>query len=410
MSSRLRAFGESVFTPVTRLAVHHKAVNLGQGFPDFDGPVEIRDAAIRAMKAGHNQYAHPHGVPELRDAIARWTMTRPNDVGLNASERDDDASESAAPVDPDTDVTVTCGCTEALPATMLGLLEPGDEVVVFEPFYDAYPAAIAMAGATLRPVRLHAPDFRFSAAELDAAMTPKTRMILVNTPHNPTGTVFNADELNHIARLCCRHDLICVTDEVYEQLVFDVPHQRMRDHADMRDRTVTLSSLGKTFSLTGWKIGWAVAPPALTEGIRAAHQYLTYAVATPLQHGAAAALDLGRTYFDEYRRDYRAKRDRLVEGLASVGFDVQPPQGTYFVMAGHQPFGFDDDWEFCRHLIENVGVAAIPTSAFYAGAGAAGGKSESHPFLRFAFCKDLSTIDAAIDRMRGHSSLRSPRG
>lgn len=377
VASRLAAFGESVFTPFSRLAREHGAINLGQGFPDFEGPESVRDAAIRALRDGHVQYAPSPGVPVLQDAIARWTI-----------------GEGGAPIDPGAEVTVTSGATEAIPATALGLLEPGDEVIALEPFYDSYPAAAAMAGARLVPVPMREPAFEVDPERVADAITPRTRMLLLNTPHNPTGTVVDIETMRALAELCIRHDLICVTDEVYERLVFDVEHVRMRDLPGMAERTVTISSLGKTFSFTGFKIGWTVAPPALTAGVRAAHQYLVFSAPNPLQHAAAAALDLPASYFEAFVADYRVRRDRLVDGLRSLGFEVAPPDGTYFVLADHTPFGFEDDWAFCRHLVTEVGVAAIPPSAFYAREG--GGRS----FARFAFCKRVEAIDEAVERLR----------
>ena len=379
VATRLAAFGESVFTPFSRLAIEHDAINLGQGFPNFEGPPEVVEAAVRALRDGHNQYAPPNGTPRLQQAIARWTEA---------------AAPDAPPVDPTREVTVTAGCTEAIPAALLGLVEPGDEVIVLEPFYDAYPAAISMAGAEMVTVPLVGPRFEVDLDALRAAFGPRTRAILLNTPHNPTGAVLSRAELEAVAECCLAHDAICITDEVYERLVFDGEHVPMRSIEGMHDRTVTLSSLGKTFSFTGWKIGWAVAVPPLTDAVRAAHQFLTYAVAHPLQHAAAAALELPPAYFASFVADYRERRDVLVAGLREVGFRVEPPGGTYFVLADHTPFGFADDWSFCRHLVTEVGVAAIPPSAFHRTEG--GGRH----LARFAFCKDLPTIEAAVERLR----------
>lgn len=377
VASRLARFGTSVFTPFTRLAIEHGAINLGQGFPDFDGPDFVKEAAIEAIRGGHNQYARSSGAAPLAEAIARRAGPR---LGRT--------------IDPDAEVTVTSGCTEAIPATLLGLLEPGDEVVLFEPFYDAYPAALAMAGATLRPVTLRAPDFRFDPEALRRAFGPRTRAILLNAPHNPTGRVFDDAELALIAELCRRHDALAISDEVYEDLVFERPHRSIASLEGMAERSVVLSSLGKSFSLTGWKIGWAIAPPHLAAGVRAAHQYLTFATATPLQHGAAAALAAPDSYYETFVADYRRKRDLLVGGLAEVGFDVRPPEGSYFVLADHAGFGFDDDVAFCRHLVEQVGVCAIPASAFYAD------PAEGRRLVRFAFCKRDAVLIEALERLR----------
>jgi aspartate/methionine/tyrosine aminotransferase len=376
-ADRLAPFGETIFAEITALAVKHDALNLGQGFPNFDGPDFVKAAAVAALDAGENQYARSSGIPPLTAAIADWF-----------------AASSGLAVDPEAEVTVTSGCTEAIPSTLLGLVNPGDEVIVFEPYYDSYRACISMAGATPRFVTLRPPDFAFDPDDLRAAFTGRTRAVIVNTPHNPTGKVYSRDELELIASLCREHDVIAITDEVYERLVFDGAHVCLAALDGMRERTVTLSSLGKTFSLTGWKIGWAIAPPHLTVGVRSAHQFLTYATATPLQHGAVAALRAPQAYFDEFVAAYRRRRDVLVDGLADLGFGVRPPAGTYFVLADHTPFGFADDVAFCRHLVEHAGVAAIPPSAFYHDS------ADGRSLVRFAFCKDVALLESAIDRMR----------
>jgi aspartate/methionine/tyrosine aminotransferase len=376
VAARLSPFGSTIFIEMSRLAAEKGAINLGQGFPNFDGPDFVKDAAIEAIRAGHGQYARMFGIPLLNRAIADFF-----------------ASETGIDLDPDAEVTVTSGCTEALMASFLGLVNPGQEVVLFEPYYDSYRACVAMAGAEPRFVTLRPPDFAVDPDELEAAFSPRTRAILVNTPHNPTGKVFSRSELELIASLCRRHDCIAITDEVYERLVFEGEHIRLAALDGMWDRTVTLSSLGKTFSLTGWKVGWAIAPPALSEGVRSAHQFITFATATPLQHGAAAALRAPASYYRQYVQDYRRRRDLLVEGLAGIGFEVYPPQGTYFVLADHTAFGFADDSAFCRHLIERAGVAAIPPSAFYHD------PADGRRLVRFAFCKDEQTLREALGRL-----------
>ncbi|MEM7227655.1 MAG: aminotransferase class I/II-fold pyridoxal phosphate-dependent enzyme [Planctomycetota bacterium] len=377
----LQPFGETIFAEMSRLAIEHSAINLGQGFPNFDGPSFIKDAAIAALRDGKNQYARSFGIPELNEAIA-----------------DDHQQRFGRQIDPTMNVTVTSGCTEAIAATMFGLLNPGDEIILFEPFYDSYRACVAMAGAKARFVTMNGPSFRFERAALEAAVTPTTRAILINTPHNPTGRVFDRDELQVIADVCIKHDLIAIVDEVYEHLVFDGEHLSLATWPGMAERTMLMSSLGKTFSLTGWKIGWAIAPSELTQAIRAAHQFLTFSTATPLQHGAVAAIRAPASYFESYASAYRERRDVLVDGLRSVGFGVEAPAGTYFVMADISPFGADDDRAFCRHLIEHVGVAGIPPSVFYAES------DEGTRYLRFAFCKDIETLRRALDRM--HERLR----
>ncbi len=377
VAERLAPFGSTIFARMTRLATEAGAINLGQGFPDFDGPDFVKDAAIEAIRAGHGQYARSFGIPELnREIAARFT------------------ADSGLAVDPDLEVTVTSGCTEALVAGFLGLVNPGEEVILFEPYYDSYRACVAMSGAVARFVTLRPPDFTIDADALHAAVSPRTRAILVNTPHNPTGRVFTRAELELIAELCRTHDLIAITDEVYERMVFEGEHIRLATLDGMRDRTVTLSSLGKTFSLTGWKVGWAIAPPPLTEAVRAAHQFITFATATPLQHGAAAALRAPESYYVDLLRQYRSRRDLFVEGLTAVGFEVYPPQGTYFVLADHTAFGHSDDVAFCRHLIERAGVAAIPPSAFYSD------PADGRKLVRFAFCKTEDTLREALTRMK----------
>jgi aspartate/methionine/tyrosine aminotransferase len=377
-STRLAPFGSTIFSDITRRAVETGAINLGQGFPNFDGPEFVKEAAIDAIRAGHGQYAPSAGIPELTKVIAeRFSVA----TGLSG-------------VDPDRNVTVTSGCTEGLAATFVGLLEPGDGVVLIEPAYDAYPVGVALAGAVPSYVTLRPPAFELIATDLEAAVDDRTKAIVVNTPHNPTGRVFTRSELEMIADLCRRHDLLAITDEVYEHMVFDGEHVSLARLPGMWDRTVTLSSLGKTFSLTGWKIGWAVAPPHLTAGVRAAHQFLTFATATPLQYAAAAALRAPKNYFSDLAASYRSKRDLLAGGLDRIGLRVFVPEGTYFMMADHSQFGLGDDVAFVNHLIDRVGVAAIPPSAFYHL------KSEAKDLVRFAFCKDEETLRAAIERLK----------
>jgi aspartate/methionine/tyrosine aminotransferase len=375
-AARLRPFGTTIFTEFSRLALEHDAVNLGQGFPNFDGPEFIKRAAKDAIDAGHGQYARMFGIPALNRAIADRFML---DCGID--------------VDPEAEITVTSGCTEAIAASMLGLVDPGDEVILFEPYYDSYRATVAMAGGIAKFITLRPPDFAVDPDELRRAFSAKTKAILINTPHNPTGKVFSRAEMELIAGLCREYDCLAITDEVYEHLVFEGEHIRMATLEGMRERTVTLSSLGKTYSLTGWKIGWAIAAPELTRGVRSAHQFLTFATATPLQHGAVAALKADQSYLDEFIAQYRGWRDLLVDGLSRIGFEVYPPAGTYFVLADHTPFGFKSDVEFCRHLVKEVRVAAIPPSAFY------NDPADGRNFVRFAFCKTEETLREALRRM-----------
>jgi len=379
VSDRLSPFGVTIFTEMTQLAIEHDAINLGQGFPNWNGADFVKNAAARSMEeGGHDQYPPSPGIPRLRGALAsRYGPLLGREL------------------DPDTEITVTCGCTEALAASFLGLVDPGDEVVVIEPYYDAYPVDIAFSGAIPRFVTLRAPDFALDPAELKAVFSPKTKAIIVNNPHNPTGRVFTTEELQAIADLCLEFDAIAICDEVYEEMTFEVEHQRLATFEGMWDRTLTLSSLGKTFSLTGWKLGWGIGPAELTSGLRSAHQFLTFTTPTPVQHGAVAAMAAPVSFYEDMRAGYGRKRDLLAKGLESVGFDPHVPQGTYFLMAGHPDAG--NDREFCRRLVAKAGVATIPPSVFYSrpelGAG----------LVRFAFCKDEDVLEDAIARLEAVS-------
>ena len=374
--ARLQGLGTTIFSDMTALALEHDAVNLGQGFPDTDGPQAIRDAAIAAIETGRNQYAPGPGVTPLRAAIAEHQLRF---YGLD--------------FDRDTEVTVSAGATEALAATLLALCEVGDEVIVFEPYYDSYVANIAMAGAVRRPVTLRPPDFALDPDALRAAVTPRTRVVLLNSPHNPTGKVFTPDELESIAQVCRDHDLVAVTDEVYEHLVFEGRHLPLATFDGMRDRTVTISSAGKTFSFTGWKIGWACASEPLTRAIRTTKQFLSFTNGTPFQYAIADALALGDEFFGDLETSYRARRDRLCDGLAAVGLEVFRPAGTYFVTTDIRPLGFTDGLRFCRDLPAMVGVAAVPNVVFY------DDKRVGAPLVRFTFCKADAVLDEALARL-----------
>ncbi|GAB2242763.1 hypothetical protein Droror1_Dr00019538 [Drosera rotundifolia] len=377
VAKRLEKFKTTIFTQMSQLAIKHGAINLGQGFPNFDGPDFVKEAAIQAIKDGKNQYARGYGVLDLNSAVAERFK---KDAGLT--------------VDPEKEVTVTSGCTEAIAATILGLINPGDEVILFAPFYDSYEATLSMAGAKIKAITLRPPDFAVPIDELKSAITKNTRAILMNTPHNPTGKMFTREELNVIASLCSENDVLVFSDEVYDKLAFEMDHISIASLPGMYDRTVTLNSLGKTFSLTGWKIGWAIAPFHLTWGVRQAHSYLTFATSTPMQWAAVTALRAPESYYEELRRDYSAKKAILVEGLNAVGFRVFPSSGTYFVIVDHSPFGLKNDVEFCEYLIKEVGVVAIPTSVFYLDPG------EGKNLVRFTFCKDEDTLRAAVSRMK----------
>ncbi|MBI3272983.1 MAG: aminotransferase class I/II-fold pyridoxal phosphate-dependent enzyme [Planctomycetes bacterium] len=377
LNRRLEAFGTTIFTEMTRLAVEHKAINLGQGFPDFAGPAFVKDAAARAIGEERNQYARMAGEPVLVRAIAEKVRRL---YGLT--------------YDPLDEVTVYSGCTEAIHCTLLALCEPGDEVVLFEPYYDSYRACVAMAEATPRFVTLHAPDFRWRREELEAAFTDRTRVVVLNTPHNPTGRVFTREELEQVAALARARGTYVVTDEVYEHLVFEGSHVAMAALPGMRERTVTLNSTGKSYSLTGWKIGYSTAPAELTRALRTVHQFVTFATATPFQHAMAEAVAAPAPYYEEFLRAYARRREKLLAALLAAGFGVLPPAGTYFACADIRPLGFDDDVAFCRHLIEKIGVVAIPMSAFYEH------KEAGRHLVRFAFCKSDPVLDAAAVRLR----------
>lgn len=380
LANRIRGMGTTIFTEMSALAAHHHAVNLGQAFPDFAGFEIAKEAARAAIADDLNQYAPMTGQPALREAIAAHA-----------------ARFYGMQVDPNAHITITAGATEAIFATLLGLVNPGDEVVLFEPFYDSYRPAVEMAGGTVRVVTLRPPTFAPDPDELRAAFSPRTKAIVVNTPHNPTGHVFTEAELRLIADLCHEYDAIAVTDEVYEHIVFDgYHHVRLATLPSMWERTITISSAGKTFSLTGWKIGWAIAPEHLTAAVRRTHQFITFAVATPLQEGIAAALREAeaRGYYEHLVADYTARRDFLCTVLREVGLTVFEPQGTYFVLTDITPLGFDDDVAFCRFLTTEIGVAAIPPSAFYVN------KEEGRHLARFTFCKTWETLEAAAERLR----------
>jgi N-succinyldiaminopimelate aminotransferase len=378
MAQRVAGFGTTIFSEMTALANEYQAINLGQGFPDFAAPAFMKEAAMAAIQADINQYAPANGRPRLRQAIAQKVASF---YGLH--------------VNPDTEITVLHGATEAIFATILGLVNPGDEVIVFEPFYDSYVPAIQMAGGIPRFYTLRPPDWQIEEAALAALFTARTRLIIVNTPHNPTGKVFNEAELKLIASLCQLHDVIAMTDEVYEHIVFDGrQHLALASFPGMARRTVMVSSLGKTFSVTGWKVGWAVASPDLTRAIFRVHQFMTFCGAAPLQEAAVTAVSQESDFYTDLTRFYTHKRDFLVAALKSAGLSPIMPGGTYFVMVDISSLDFADDVAFCRFLTKEVGVAAIPPSAFYStpadGAGLA----------RFAFCKEEKTLAEAAKRLQ----------
>lgn len=388
VASRLASFGTTIFAEMTRLANEHGAVNLSQGFPDFDGPDVLKQALVDAVwigGIGKNQYARSAGEPALVHAIARdWKLR----TGIE--------------VDPMSQVTVTSGCTEALASVFLGLFEPGDEVVLIEPYYDAYLACCAMAGVTPRFVQLRrnpaSGAFEFDTQQIIDAINARTRAVVLNTPHNPTGKVSSREELRSLADLCCEHDLLLISDEVYEHLVLDdsIEHISPMTLGGMAERTVVCSSVGKTCSMTGWKVGWTIASPELSAGVRAAHQFLTFAAHTPTQHAAASAIEKGFPHLPELRSHLRCTRDMLVEALTQSGFHVHLPCAGYFVLADYTQIGSIagmSDRQVSQKLILDAGVATVPPSSFCQD------PSVTHGLVRFAFCKQISTIQSACDRL-----------
>ncbi|QNE19559.1 pyridoxal phosphate-dependent aminotransferase [Kribbella qitaiheensis] len=376
-AQRLQGLGTTIFAEMSALAVRTNSVNLGQGFPDTDGPDSLLEGAIAAIRAGANQYPPGRGIPALRQAIV-----------------DHQQRFYGLVYDPDTEVLVTTGATEAIAASLLAYVEPGDEVIALEPYYDSYAACIAMAGGHRVPVTLRAPDFRLDLDELRAAVTPKTKVLLINSPHNPTGTVLDDTELRGIAELAVDHDLLVITDEVYEHLIFDgLQHRPLTSYDGMAERTVSIGSAGKTFSVTGWKIGWVTGTPSVVTAVNTAKQFLTYVSGAPFQPAVAEALALGNEYFDDLRTTMQAKRDLLCDGLASLGFGVHRPQGTYFVTTDVRPLGYTDGVDFCRMLPEKTGVVAIPHQVFYDNVDA------GRPLVRWAFCKKPEVLEEALARL-----------
>jgi N-succinyldiaminopimelate aminotransferase len=381
MAQRVANFGTTIFSEINNLARQYDAVNLGQGAPDFDGPPPVVEAAVDALRSKLNQYAPGTGMPKVKEAIARHALRFYNQT-----------------YDPATEIAVTSGATEAVFAAILGLTDPGDEVIVFEPVYDSYIPNLLMAGVYPHAVAMRAPDWAFDPDELRGAFSERTRAIIINTPHNPTGKVFSWEELSLIADLCQRYDMVAITDEVYEHILYDGnTHTPMATLPGMAERTLTISSLGKTFSVTGWKVGWALGPQELIAGLNRSHQFITFAVSSPLQAASAMALDLSTDYYEDLHTRYQAKRDYLIDALHEAGFDVLTPAGSYFVMASYEnlaPDHIQNDVQFAEWLIAEHGVACIPPSAFYYSTQPAG------HLARFAVCKKDETLSAAAERLK----------
>ena len=376
---RVEPFTESVIREMTRLALRHGAVNLAQGFPDFPAPAELKEAACAAIRDDVNQYAVTWGAPALRQAIAAKY-----------------ARHYGVELDPDTEITVVCGSTEGMIASLLGVADPGDEIIIFEPWYENYGPDAHLSGAARRYVRLHPPEWSFDADELRRAFTPRTRAVIVNTPHNPTGKVFTLEELSLIAELCQQHNALCLTDEIYEHILYGGRrHHPMLTLPGMRERTILVNSMSKTYSVTGWRVGWVIAPPALTPAIRKVHDFLTVGAAAPLQQAGVLALSLPDAYYAELARHYAERRNFLLRILDECNIPALKPAGAYYVMCDIGGLGLGTDVEFCRYLIEDVGVAAVPGSSFFAR------PDDGAHLIRFCFCKRYETLKAAEARLQG---------
>ncbi|HEY0702251.1 MAG TPA: aminotransferase class I/II-fold pyridoxal phosphate-dependent enzyme [Candidatus Acidoferrales bacterium] len=376
-SAKVSQFTESVIREMTRMAIQYQAVNLSQGFPDFPAPAEIKRAAQEAIAADINQYAITWGSKNLRNSIAaKFERT----TGFS--------------VDTEREITVCCGSTESIMATMMAIINPGDEVVVFEPFYENYGPDSIMSGASPRFVKLHAPDWKFDPDELAAAFGPKTKAIILNTPNNPTGKVFERAELEMIRDLCVRWNTFAVTDEIYEHMLYDgAKHIPICTLDGMRERTVTINALSKTYSVTGWRVGWAVAPPDVSVAIRKCHDFLTVGAAAPLQEAGAIALKFPQEYYEKLASDYAQRRERLLGILTTAGFKCFKPRGAYYIMTDISDFGFTDDVAFTKYLVSEIGVAAVPGSSFYKNP--VSGRTQ----VRFTFCKTEKTFQAAEERL-----------
>ena len=379
VSHKAAQFKESVIREMSRVAAKHKAVNLAQGFPDFPAPPEIKDAACRAIMNNHNQYAITWGTKSLRDAIVAKTL---HDYGVQ--------------LDPETNLTVCCGATEGMIASLMATVNPGEEVVVFEPFYENYGPDAILCGATPRFVSLNPPEFSFDRTELAAAFNDKTRAIIINSPNNPTGRVFSRSDLEFIAELCQKHDVLAITDEIYEHILYDgAEHIPLWTLPGMAERTIAVNSVSKTYSVTGWRIGFIMASAELTASIRKVHDFLTVGASAPLQEACAEAFAFPDSYYQELSDFYRERRDYLLQALTDVGFRCVRPGGAYYIMAEIEPFGWDDDVAFAIYLASEIGVATVPGSSFYRP-----GHPDAKKFIRFCFCKEMATLEAAVAKLQ----------
>lgn len=378
-SEKASRFTESVIREMSRIATKHNAINLAQGFPDFPACDEIKQAAIKAILEDHNQYAITWGTKSLRDAI---TAKNKRDYGIE--------------LDPERQITVCCGSTEAMVATLLATVNPGDEVIIFQPFYENYGPDAILCGATPKYVQLHPPEFNFNVEELTAAFSDRTKAIIINTPNNPTGKVFTREELELIAKLCINYDVLAITDEIYEHIIYDdAEHIPLFSLPGMAERTIAINSISKTYSVTGWRIGYVIASPEISQSIRKMHDFLTVGAAAPLQVAAAHALGFAENYYKNLVNFYTERRDFMLKELTTIGFNCIRPSGAYYIMADFSSFGWNNDVDFARYLTEKVGVAVVPGSSFYKE-----NATDKHRFIRFCFCKQFSTLEAAIEKLQ----------
>lgn len=379
LAARTKQIQLPVFRQIAALAAQYKAINLAGGTPDFPAPDAVKQAAVAAIEADQNQYALSHGVKALREGIAARIE-----------------QEHHLSFDPDTEITVCCGSTEAMAAALLAVINPGDEVIILEPAFTIYAPGVVLSGGRPVPVKLEAPDFKLDRERVEQAISPRTKAIIFNSPHNPTGRVFSAEETAGIAEICLKYNLVALTDEIYEEIYFDgIAPTRLWTLPGMRERTIQINGLSKTYSITGWRLGYVIASPAFTKAIKITHNYLSLSAPAPLQQAAVTAVSLPQTYYEELRRTYQERRELLLEGLKRLGFNCHKPEGSYFIIARFDQFGWQDDLVFARFLVKQIGVAAVPVSGFYLQPGA-----QDRTFLRFAFCKQAETLLTALEQLQ----------